>query len=99
MNFSTVPPSASISARIAAKNASITSRIRSGSSRSPSVVEPVTSANRTVTSLRSRPPRGVSATADPQFGQKRAPRGRSVPQIAQTATAESVLPVRRASVS
>ena len=53
MNFSTVPPSASISARIAAKNRLITSFSASASSRSPSCVDPATSANSTVTSFRS----------------------------------------------
>ena len=53
MNFSTVPPSASISARMAAKKAPMTSFSASASSRSPSAVEPVMSANSTVTTLRS----------------------------------------------
>ena len=58
MNFSTVPPSASISARMAAKKAPITSFSPSASSRSPSAVEPVMSANSTVTTLRSSTSRG-----------------------------------------
>ncbi len=53
MNFSTVPPSASIADRIASKYMRMTARIRSGSRRSARPVDPATSANRTVTTLRS----------------------------------------------
>jgi hypothetical protein len=80
MNFSTVPPSASISSRIAAKKLSITSRRRSASSRSPSSVDPETSANRIVTSLRSSPP-ASGATSSPQDRQNRASVGRSAPHL------------------
>jgi hypothetical protein len=53
MNFSTVPPSDSMAARIASKYVRITVRIRSGSRRSARPVEPATSANSTVTTRRS----------------------------------------------
>ncbi|TML64184.1 MAG: hypothetical protein E6G17_03315 [Actinobacteria bacterium] len=55
MNFSTVPPSASISSRMASKYALMSALKRSGSRRSPMLVEPATSAKSTVTSLRSSP--------------------------------------------
>src|SRR5207247_4363151 len=71
--------SASISSRIASAQACITSRKRSGSSRSPSAVDPVTSAKRIVTTLRSSPPAALS-TGDPQAGQNRAPSGIADPQ-------------------
>ena len=71
-----VPPSASISARIAAKNAPSTSFSRSASSRSPSSVDPVMSANRTVTTLRSSAVTGaVGVSCAPQPLQKRASSG------------------------
>src|SRR5438105_7935157 len=82
MNFSTVPPSASSSSRIAFPYDCITSRNRSGSSRSPSAVDPVTSANRTVTTFRSWPRFG-NAVDDPHEGQKRASSGSGKPQVAQ----------------
>ena len=73
MNFSTVPPSASISSRIAIAYAPRTSCRSSGSSSSPSGVEPVMSAKRTVTSLRSAAPTPSSAASGrPQCEQKRA---------------------------
>ena len=53
MNFSTVPPWRSIIARISSKYRLITASSASGSSSSPSAVEPVTSQNSTVTTLRS----------------------------------------------
>src|SRR5436305_12091424 len=65
-------------------------RQRSGSKRSPSVVDPVISAKRTVTSLRSSMAR--SASAAPQDGQKRAPSGTEAEQCghaASTATTEA----------
>ena len=52
MYFSTVPPWRSITVRISLKYRWMTSRRDSGSSSSPSAVEPVTSQNRTVTVLR-----------------------------------------------
>src|SRR6266516_4206864 len=60
---------------------------RSGSSRSPSPVDPLTSANSTVTSLRSWPascPAGAgSGTGAPHAGQNRAPSGSAAPHRAQ----------------
>ncbi len=53
MYFSTVPPSASISARMAVKNRLISSFRSSASNWSPSEVDPTTSAKSTVTSFRS----------------------------------------------
>ena len=90
MNFSTVPPSASISARMAAKNAPMTSLSASASSRSPSAVEPVMSANSTVTTLRSSAAgRGASASSAPQPLQKRASSGFSRPQRPQIGTPQA----------
>src|SRR3989441_3486271 len=73
MNFWTVPPQASIVEVMPEKTRWRRPRQRSGSKRSPSVVDPVMSAKRTVTSLRSSIAR--SPTAAPQAGQKRAPAG------------------------
>ncbi len=94
MNFSTVPPSASISSRIAAKNVSMTSRSCSGSSCSPNAVDPVTSANRTVTRRRSCPLGAAgsptaSLTASPQVGQNRASPGTSPPQWGHAVVSEA----------
>src|SRR5712691_1006492 len=58
----------------------MTSSSRSASSRSPRAVEPVTSANRTVASLRSWPGEKASETGAPQDGQKRLPSGSDDPQ-------------------
>src|SRR5256886_5026994 len=78
MNFWTVPPQASIVEVITEKNRWRRTRQRSGSKRSPRVVDPVMSAKRTVTSLRSSSAR--SPTAAPQAGQKRAPAGTAAEQ-------------------
>src|SRR5207244_12777423 len=67
------PPLASIVAVRTEKSRARSTRQRSGSKRSPRVVDPVMSAKRTVTSLRSSIAR--SPTAAPQAGQKRAPAG------------------------
>jgi hypothetical protein len=58
-NFSTVPPWRSITSRKASKYRLIAKRIASGSSRSPSVVEPTTSEKTMVTVL--RPPGDMSS--------------------------------------
>src|SRR6478672_10691479 len=58
----------------------MTSRKRSGSSRSPSAVDPVTSANSTVTTFRSWPAVG-SVVGDPHEGQKRASSGSGEPHV------------------
>ena len=57
---------------------------RSGSSRSPRLVDPVTSANSAVTSLRScaGTAGSLAETAAPQAEQNRASGGRSAPQVA-----------------
>jgi hypothetical protein len=90
MNFSTVPPSASISTRIAAKKAAMTSFSCSASRRSPRPVESDTSANSTVTSLRSSAAgAGVAPSSAPQPLQKRASSGFERPQREQVATAEA----------
>ena len=90
MNFWTVPPQASIVEVMTEKKRWRRTRQRSGSKRSPSVVEPVMSAKRTVTSLRSSMAR--SASAAPQAGQNRAPAGTAVEQrghAVSTATIEA----------
>src|SRR5436309_3634884 len=60
MNFSTVPLWRSIASVIAAKYRDITRRTASGSNRSPSAVEPVTSQKITVTVFGPPRPRSVS---------------------------------------
>src|SRR5439155_13475204 len=63
-------------------------RRRSGSNCSPSSVDPVTSANRTVTSLRSSAVRSAGLSDNPQEGQNSKPSGFSAPQFAQVTTSE-----------
>src|SRR6478672_2174713 len=89
MNFSTVPPCRSIASVIAAKYRDITRRIASGSNRSPSAVDPVTSQKITVTVFLTSP---ATAAADsgrgwPQALQNLAPSGLSAPQFGQAAMA------------
>src|SRR5207245_5497780 len=83
------------------KNRCRRTRQRSGSKRSPRVVDPVMSAKRTVTSLRSSIT--LSPTAAPQAGQKRAPAGTSAEQrghAPSTTTFEAYTPdYRGASVT
>src|SRR3954447_10196066 len=63
----------------------MTPRSVSGSSRSPSAVEPTTSQNSNVTVLRdSLRGVGTRASSAPQAPQNRNPGGLSVPQLAQT---------------
>ncbi len=83
MNFSTVPPWRSITAAISSKKRPITRRRVSGSSFSPRAVEPVTSANTTVTTLRTSPAGAgfSSASGDAHWRQKRARAGFSSPQF------------------
>ena len=66
-NFSTVPPCRSIALRISSKNVDIRSRSASGSRLSPSSVEPLTSAKRTVTVRRPDRTVGASATGRPSW--------------------------------
>ena len=90
MNFSTVPPWLSITAAISSKYRPITRRRASGSSRSPSAVEPVTSAKTIVTTFRTS---AAGASASPsgvaQFWQKRALSAFSSPQEGHRFTSES----------
>lgn len=88
MNFSTVPPQEAMTADIAEKYEARRERRRSGSRCSPSSVDPVTSANRTVTSLRSSAARSAGLTEAPQDGQNSKPAGFSAPQFAQVTMAE-----------
>ncbi|RPK76654.1 hypothetical protein EES45_22535 [Streptomyces sp. ADI97-07] len=78
MNFSGVPPRATISALIASKYRSVTVRRVSGSSTPDSAVEPTRSQKSTVTGLRSSSA-GATATAHgvPQEKQNRASGGSS----------------------
>ena len=86
MNFSTVPPCRSTISRISSKYRPIVRRIASGSSRSPSAVDPVTSQKTTVTVLRtSRRPAGAASSA-PHAPQKRNPSGFSWPHAWQIGT-------------
>ena len=66
MNFSTVPPWEWITSSISSKKRPITRRRASGSNRSPSAVEPVTSANRIVTTLRTS--EGISSGGNQRRG-------------------------------
>src|SRR5439155_16243236 len=88
MYFSTVPPHDSMRADMAEKKAVRSDRSRSGSRRSPSAVDPVTSANKMVTSLRSssRTPAEPGPRSVPQLGQKRAERATGVPHDGQGRT-------------
>ena len=74
MNFSNVPPCRSRHALATSKKLAITRRNDSGSSRSPSAVEPVTSAKSTVTVFRTSRPAAPS-NLPPQWLQNRAPSG------------------------
>jgi|GEM_PF-5888345 len=82
MNFCTVPPWRSSTARMASNQRAITRPSDSGSSRSPRLVDPARSLNTTVTTLRaSRPP--AAASGVPQLRQNLARSGFSSPQTAQ----------------
>ena len=80
MNFSTVPPWSSISARIASKYLAMTFRRDSGSSCSPSCVDPVTSQKRIVTVFRTSSAGEDAGSAEPQFEQNLASAGLAAPQ-------------------
>jgi hypothetical protein len=83
MNFCTVPPWRSSTARVASNQRAITRPSDSGSRRSPRLVDPARSLNTTVTTLRVfRPPAAV-ASGVPQLRQNRARAGFSSPQTAQ----------------
>src|SRR5215213_1422879 len=64
----------------------MTCRSDSGSSRSPSAVEPVTSQKTTVTRFRTSWAAGAAASGAPQLPQNRNPAGLSRPQTAQICT-------------
>jgi hypothetical protein len=95
MNFCTVPPWASSTARMRPYQRAMSCDSDSGSSRSPSSVEPVTSPKTTVTSLRVwRGPSPVgAASCVPQFEQKRAASGLTCPQAGQVTPAGCMRPV------
>ena len=82
MNFSTVPPCRSSTSRAVSKNRDITQRTDSGSSRSPSAVEPVTSANTSVTILRASCATALGSSA-PQKPHRRKRSGFSSRQLGQ----------------
>src|SRR5450759_2358148 len=90
MNFSTVPPWRSRTARIASNQRPMIARSDSGSSRSPRWVEPVTSANTTVTTLRTSRLGSGAVRAPPHAMQNRATSGFGVPQLVQADIARSV---------
>ncbi len=71
MNFSTVPPCRATARSISSKYRAMTPARASGSSRSPSSVEPVTSQNTTVTVLRTSDDADAAAASRgaPQNGQ------------------------------
>ncbi len=78
MNFSGVPPCATIRSLIASKYRSVTVRRVSGSSTPDSAVEPTRSQKSTVTGLRSSSPGAAGAAHGvPQDEQNRASAGRS----------------------
>ena len=86
MNFSTVPPWRSSSARTRSWYGRRTARTSSGSSCSAFAVKPTRSQKRTVTTLRSsRAARRVASDA-PHIPQRRNPSGFSWPQLGQTCT-------------
>jgi hypothetical protein len=81
VNLSTVPSNRSTPAERSAKKRSMIERQASGSFFSARSIEPRTSANRTVTCLRS--PSGAASSARPHWLQNRAPSLLSWPQPAQ----------------
>src|SRR6266540_885695 len=86
MNFWTVPPCRSSTARMASNQRAITRLSDSGSRRSPRLVDPATSLKTTVTVLRVSRPVSRVPSAVPQFRQNRARLGFSTPQLGQVTT-------------
>jgi hypothetical protein len=85
MNFSTLAPWRSRTPRAVSKYRDISLRVASGSSRSPSAVDPVTSQKSTDTVLRTSRA-GVSlSSGEPQLEQNRAPASFSLPQLGHAA--------------
>src|SRR5262245_39969020 len=93
MNFSTDPPSASISSCIDRKYEPVISFSVSGSKRWPRPVEPVMSAKRIVTSLSSSPVSPTSGVAHCE--QKRAPSSFGAPHEGQVRILGEVYDLRR----
>ena len=88
MKFSTVPPWRSIASPIRPNQRCIAQRSVSGSTRSPSAVEPTTSANTTVTTFRRSPAAGAADTGAPHAGQNRDRPGSPSPQRGQVSTTQ-----------
>ena len=88
MNFSTVPRGARAPAH-RVKYRAMTLRSDSGSSCSPSSVEPVTSQNTIVTVFRTSAAAWERGKCSPQSEQNFAPAAFSAPQLEHAATAES----------
>ena len=92
MYFSTVPPCRSIAARIVSKYRDCTSRIDSGSSCSPSAVEPVTSQNTMETVLRTSRAGATGESGVEHAGQNAKSSGLSRPQFGQVTIRPRVRP-------
>ena len=92
MYFSTVPPCRSIAARIVSKYRDCTSRMDSGSSCSPSAVEPVTSQNTMETVLRTSRAGATGESGVEHAGQNAKSSGLSRPQFGQVSIGPSVRP-------
>src|SRR5438445_1102319 len=90
MYFSTVPPHEEMTRVISPKYEPSSARSRSGSSCSPRLVEPVTSANRIETTLRCSPRSVSSPSCVPQLAQKRAPSDTRAPQVGQASAMPEV---------
>ena len=88
MNFSTMPPWRSSSARMVSKYRVITSRSDSESSCSPMLVDPLRSEKTIVTILRTSCAGAAASSAEPQAKQNFATSGFSVPHCEQNGIAE-----------
>ena len=89
MNFSTVPPWRSMTSCMRPNQRCIAHRNVSGSTRSPSAVDPTTSAKITVTSLRRSPTETEAPGAGaPHAGQNREPSGARSPQPGHVLTSQ-----------
>ncbi len=94
MNFSTVPPWCSTITFMRSKYAASTARCRSGSSCSPSAVEPTTSQNSTVTTLRCPRRDAAMPGRAPHSGQNLNAPSETYPQIEQAGTRPAYARVR-----
>ena len=90
MYFSTVPPQDWMTDAISPKYEPSSARRRSGSSCSPRLVDPVTSANRIETTLRCSPRSVSSPSCAPQLAQKRAPSDTGAPHVGQASAMPEV---------